>query len=1029
MLLDRFDNLSKWQTFASGQAEARISSGRGRRGKGLRFDFDFHGGGGFVVARREMPLEIPESYSFSFGIRGSAPQNIFEFKLVDETNLNVWRYREENFDFSEQWRAMNIAGRQIDFAWGPLGGGGPRNVAAIEFVIAAGKGGSGTIWIDELTFQDETYRAIPVVWASSFLPGCQPDNVFEPDAGLCWQSEVQDEPAWLAIDFQQVREYGGLVIHWVKGHQPRQFDVDLSLDGSSWQTSFATSRGGAERSFLYLPSTSSRHVRLTLLQSAGAKGFGIREIEVKPFDFSRTINDFFQKIAREYRSGLFPKYFQGRQTHWTPIGTGEGEAQALINEEGMVEVDKGSFSIVPFIVAEKALVSWDSVQLEQGLENGCLPIPFVRWSGDTFGLTVTAYVAEAGRVPVLYIRYRVANRTDVRRKTALLTAIMPFQVTPTWQNWRMFGGVSRIDEICCRERTIRVNGSKVVAISMPPNAFGAAAFSEGGVWEFLPKGEVPPNAEVRDEFGYATAAMRFDLEIDPGDAREVYLAVPFGSITSEFERSADHLFRDALPAVQFETAVKQWGLKLKRVGIKVPGQAQHVIDTLRTAAAHILINRDGPALCPGPRRYSRSWIRDGVVMGAALLRLGFTDALRDFIDWYQGHLADDGKIPDCADRYELEWLPEFDAYGEYIYAVMECYRFSGDRDFLVRQWPAVTKAVDYLKGLRSLRLGPEYQTGDKRAFYGLLPESMSHEGYMAHPVHAYWDDFWALRGFQDAALIASLLGREDESRGLADLRDCFEKDLVASLSSVIASANLDYVPGSVELKDFDPAATAIAITQLGQLHLLPASSVESTYERYLAGFRERASATSNWQNYSAYEIRIIGALIRIGRRAEAMELLQFMLADRRIPPWNQWPEISWRDRTGPSFIGDMPHSWISAEYIQAVCSMFAYERGSDDALVLAAGVPFDWLADNFIVAVDDLPTWYGKISYRMWLAGTDSLHFDLQADMAIPPGGIVIQPPLPRPVRYAELNGTESGNSGTYSFTCTECPVKVVLRF
>jgi hypothetical protein len=44
----------------------------------MRLDFDFRGAGGFVVARKAFPLEIPESYSFGFNIRGRAPANIFE---------------------------------------------------------------------------------------------------------------------------------------------------------------------------------------------------------------------------------------------------------------------------------------------------------------------------------------------------------------------------------------------------------------------------------------------------------------------------------------------------------------------------------------------------------------------------------------------------------------------------------------------------------------------------------------------------------------------------------------------------------------------------------------------------------------------------------------------------------------------------------------------------------------------------------------------------------------------------------------
>ena len=142
-MLDDFEDLSGWTSFASGEARLTLSPDRGPAGKAMRMDFDFHGGGGFVVARKAFPLEIPESYSFTFHVRGSAPRNIFEFKLVDASNQNVWRYRVDEFDFPEKWQPLKIRNSQVEFAWGPLGGGPPRGVAAIEIVIAAGPGRQG----------------------------------------------------------------------------------------------------------------------------------------------------------------------------------------------------------------------------------------------------------------------------------------------------------------------------------------------------------------------------------------------------------------------------------------------------------------------------------------------------------------------------------------------------------------------------------------------------------------------------------------------------------------------------------------------------------------------------------------------------------------------------------------------------------------------------------------------------------------------------------------------------------------------
>lgn len=1028
-VLDTFEDLSKWTAISSGEAQLDISQDQGVQGKAIRMDFDFHGGGGFVVARKAFPLEIPESYSFSFHIRGLAPPNIFEFKLVDETNQNVWRYRVEAFDFPEQWKPLQIRNSQIDFAWGPMGGGPPRRVAAIEWVIAAGSGGSGTVWIDELRFRDDTYRSTPVVQASSALPGHEPQNAVNPSDATSWRSETSDEPQWLLIDFQQEREFGGLVIQWGKDLRARQFEVQLSVDGVAWSTAYETNQGDTERSYVCLPQTISRYIRLNLRRSVEGRGFAICGIEVKPYDFSRTINHFFQNIAREQAAGLYPKYFLGRQTHWTPVGTGEGETQALLNEEGMVEVDKGSFSIEPFLYAAGRLVTWADVELTQTLAKTCLPVPSSEWRTDGFAMKVTAFATGEPVRPVLYLHYRIVNTAEESQSIRFFTALRPFQVTPIWQNWRSFGGVSPVRELSFRGGTVWVNGDKAVIPLSAPTGFGAAAFAAGGVTKHLSIGELPLQTEVKDEFGYASGALRFDLDLAPGSVGEVYLAVPFGALEIMSDGSVGTSLRGISGPEEYQHAVGHWEAMLGAVEIQLPPQVRSIVDTFKTAAAHILINRDGPALHPGPRRYSRSWIRDGAIMGAALLCVGLPEAIRDFIRWYAGFQARDGNIPDCADREGTEWLPEFDAYGEFIYAVVEYYRFTGDKAFLSEMWPAVAKTLAFMEGLRSKRLTAEYRTSEKRACYGLMPESMSHEGYMAHPVHAYWDDFWAIRGFRDAALMAGVLGDATEAARLSALRESFSEDVRASLAATIARHGIDFVPGSVEFGDFDPTATSIAINLLDQLPLLPHAETANAFDKYLAGFRERKNGAAAWNNYTAYEIRIIGALVRLGRRHEALEVMKFMLADQRIPPWNQWPEISWRDPLGPSFIGDLPHTWISAEFILAVRSMFAYEREEDEAMVIAGGLVEEWLADGFKVGVENLPTYHGKLSYSLRREAADTLRLKLAGGLTVPPGGIVVKPPLPRPIRQVEVNGRALAGFEANGFTCMECPAEAVVRF
>ncbi|HET9489249.1 MAG TPA: amylo-alpha-1,6-glucosidase [Methylomirabilota bacterium] len=116
-------------------------------------------------------------------------------------------------------------------------------------------------------------------------------------------------------------------------------------------------------------------------------------------------------------------------------------------------------------------------------------------------------------------------------------------------------------------------------------------------------------------------------------------------------------------------------------------------------------------------------MRDGATMAATLLRAGCTEEVRDYLRWYGRHQAPDGTIPCCVDSNGPDWLAEYDSQGEFIYAVMEYFRFTGDRVFLSEMWPVVARSVDRIEALRSQRLTAEFPTPEKRAYYGLLPES------------------------------------------------------------------------------------------------------------------------------------------------------------------------------------------------------------------------------------------------------------------------------------------------------------------
>ena len=474
------------------------------------------------------------------------------------------------------------------------------------------------------------------------------------------------------------------------------------------------------------------------------------------------------------------------------------------------------------------------------------------------------------------------------------------------------------------------------------------------------------------------------------------LAVPFaerpalGPVSTAPAREAD--------LASLGDVERHWARKLGRMRVQIGGEEPACVQTLRTATGHILINRDGPAIQPGPRRYTRSWIRDAATMSAALLRMGCADEVRDFLAWYATHQAADGNVPCVVDRNGPDWLPEHDSHGQLVFTLAEYFRFTGDRAFAAALWPAAQRAIGYLESLLATRRTPEFRTPERRACFGILPESASHEGYLAQPVHAYWDDFWALRGIGDGAELAQALGDVREAARLRTLRDELGTCLYESIATTIAARGLDYIPGSVEWADFDPTATATAIATTDAAERLPPGALAWTFDEYLRGLRKRRRGEIDWNNYTAYEIRILGALVRLGRRADAHELLDFFLADRRPTGWNQWPEISWRDPRSPGHLGDVPHAWIGAEYVLAVLGMFAYERPSDAALVIAAGIPDAWLDQGEIV-VDGLRTWWGLLAYSMRRDGPDALRIDIAPGLATAAGRHRAAPAARAPAR------------------------------
>jgi hypothetical protein len=290
--------------------------------------------------------------------------------LLDSSGENIWWYNQRNYEMPNDWTKITVKKRHIEFAWGPTENKNLQNIDKIEFTVASSSGGKGIFYIDELKFKEldvnNEVTSTPDIYSRN-----NSDNlkfIFDNKKGTLWKSNGHTKTASIILDFKKTKEYGGLIIDWDTLYFAKKYNVLISDDSLNWANIYSVSKGKGGRSYIFLKDASSQYIKLDMIESNKSSMFGIREIEIKKIDFSKNTNYFFSKIAEDFPSGFFPKYNYNRQSYWTITGVNSDTKESLINEEGMVEIDKSRFSIEPFLYINNKFITWNDIEITQGLE-------------------------------------------------------------------------------------------------------------------------------------------------------------------------------------------------------------------------------------------------------------------------------------------------------------------------------------------------------------------------------------------------------------------------------------------------------------------------------------------------------------------------------------------------------------------------------------------------------------------------------------------------------------------------------------
>ena len=336
--------------------------------------------------------------------------------------------------------------------------------------------------------------------------------------------------------------------------------------------------------------------------------------------------------------------------------------------------------------------------------------------------------------------------------------------------------------------------------------------------------------------------------------------------------------------------------------------------------------------------------------------------------------------------------------------------------------------MNYIEYLTDQRKTDQYKKEDSSVFYGLMPESISHEGYSAKPMHSYWDNFFTIRGLRDAVEIAQILNENTLRERFIKLRDEFEVNLNNSIKLAIKNHNIDYIPGCAELGDFDATSTTIAMFPCNEHKNLPEKELMNTFQKYYDFTLKRMQPETDWINYTPYELRTVGSFIYLNQREKAHKLLDFFFNDQRPNNWNHWAEVVWKNIDEPRFIGDMPHTWVGSDYINAIRAMFVYENDLDTSLILGAGLKEEWIDSPEGITITEMPTYYGNVSYTIEKKSS-VYEVNIAGDLELPRGKILLQNLKRDFPKDVQLNGKRLVNLDKNRIVVDGLPAKIIITY
>ena len=669
-----------------------------------------------------------------------------------------------------------------------------------------------------------------------------------------------------------------------------------------------------------------------------------------------------------------------RGTIHVPIGIPNtlDTLKTFVEAEGCFSPGVGSYGIYFWLYdrAAKKLVAptMDGVPCEHGLAGRGYLIPWSRWRSGP--VTVRTEVCEvrrpspAGDVFVVGARVHLTNGADEPGTVSLVAALRPLGPA----GWP----VAKLD-ISERGDALLVDGHPALVANAQPSGAGVLPADE--ISSHALAGTLPGGRSATSIKGDCSGALRFDLSLEPGKTTTLGFVCPVlpgrraighrwdgVSQWAQFDLAKPNPAEggilqpdpgiDCYRAIQadtlFDEAMAYWKGLAGRVRVELPDRRWAEAMNAILGHAAMAMNEGAPDVAVVNYNVFN---RDGVYTTNILQKAGCPGLAAEAIDYFLRHPFN-GRV-----------YPEADNPGQILWVMGEHWRFTRDRAWLERVYPAVQKLVALIRYYRTTP-EPHWVALDSLDFGDALPEETRQrlQPGRCDGRHPEYTQAFDIAGMRAAALLAEAAKAKQDIaawRPLADrLFQSYEQQFAKRLPKAYGSYCVLWPCRLFPLGE-GPAFEQFRRTGVQKPTGWRYFPLARAHQGLLAGRRDAGHATID-RHLAHPQMRGWYAFDEGGKSgAGGWEHLR--------TTWN--PSVA------------MPHGWAIAELWLLLRDSLALE--DDGRLILFAGLPPAWLTGDTPIEIAGLPTWFGKLSVT-WKAAEGGATVQLGGD-ADPPGGFVLR--------------------------------------